>query len=178
MTATHGARRAGLRMNAIRWAIAALCLTLAAVHARADTVTGAGPSAAASRAQASDQAPDKVAHDFYAWYLGQLAKNQDPITLKAPPLQDYVSPALLADIDRQMNSADGMDADYFLKTQDYLDGWLAHVAVGPAKVAGRSATALVTLGAPTAAKDEIWRLRVTLALGVDGHWKIRSVAKV
>ncbi len=153
----------------------ALCLGLglAGLHARA-----AEPAATlASATSAAAQSPDQVAHDFYAWYLGQLARNQDPVTLKAPPLKDYVSDALLAEIDRQLKSADGMDADYFLKTQDYLDGWLSHVAVGPAKVTGPSATALVTLGAPGGAKDELWKLRVTLALGADRHWKIRSVSK-
>lgn len=167
-------------MRAVRWGaaiVAALGLTFAATHAWSDASTAIEP-VAANRVQAADQSPDKVAHDFYAWYLGQLAKNQDPISLKAPQLKDYVSPALLAEIDRKMKSADGMDADYFLKTQDYLDGWLANVAAAPAKVAGQSGTVLVTLGAPTAAKDELWKLRVTLALGADKHWKIRSVAKV
>ncbi len=166
-------------MNAIRWILplaVALSTALVALHARGDAGPAVAP-VAASGAQATDQSPDKVAHDFYAWYLGQLAKNQDPITVKAPQLKDYVSPALLAEIDKKMKSADGMDADYFLKTQDYLDGWLANVAVGPAKVAGASATALVTLGAPGGAKDEIWKLRVTLTSGADKHWKIRSVAK-
>lgn len=166
-------------MMAIRWVVAvvaALGMTLAATHAWSDAGAATEP-AAASRSQAADQSPDKAAHDFYAWYLGQLAKNADPISLKAPQLKDYVSAALLAEIDRKMKSADGMDADYFLKTQDYLDGWLANVAVAPAKVAGQSATVLVTLGAPGGAKDELWKLRVTLALGADKHWKIRSVAK-
>ena len=152
------------------WAMA-LAVALAGV-----APAQAGEPADAAVARAVEQSPDRVAHDFYAWYLAQLAKNQDPITVKAPQLRDYVSPALLAEIERRMHSADGLDADYFLKTQDYLDGWLEHVSVAPAKVAGQSATALVTLGPPTAAKDDIWRLRVTLARDAKG-WKIRSVAK-
>ena len=160
-------------MIVVRGVAFALCMGLGAMHARA-----AEPAAAvASAASVSAQSPDQVAHDFYAWYLGQLAKNQDPVTLKASSLKDYVSDALLAGIDRKLKSADGMDADYFLKTQDYLDGWLSNVAVAPAKIAGQSATALVTLGAPGGAKDELWTLRVTLALGADRHWKIRSVTK-
>ncbi len=165
-------------MTARRWVgagLVALGAALAAVVAQGE----ATPSVAAStvgHAVAAEQSPDKVAHDFYAWYLGQLAKNQDPLTLKAPQLRDWVDTALLAEIDRKMHGADGLDADYFLKTQDYLDGWLEHVAVAPAKVSGQTATAVVTLGAPTAARDEIWKLRVTLAS--DGRrWRIRSVAK-
>lgn len=166
-------------MSAVRWLfalVAALCVGLVATPARSDG-RSAAEAVSASRAPTAEQSPDQVAHDFYAWYLGQLAKDQDPITLKAPQLKDYVSPALLAEIDRKMKSADGMDADYFIKTQDYLDGWLANVAVAPAKVSGASATALVTLGAPGGARDDLWKLRVTLARGADRHWKIRSVAK-
>ena len=160
-------------MIVVRGVVIALCIGLVGLHARA-----AEPATAiASAASAAVRSPEQVVHDFYAWYLGQLAKDQDPLTLKSPQLADFVSAALLAEIDRKVKSADGLDADYFLKTQDYLDGWLANVAVGPAKVAGASATAMVTLGAPGGARDEIWKLRVTLTSGADKRWKIRSVAK-
>ena len=167
------------RLHPVRAAaLAALCAgALAAGCAKAESPAPAATAASAGAgAAAVDVAPDKVAHDFYAWYLGELAGDRDPITLKAPLLRQYVAPALLAEIDKKMHSADGMEADYFLKTQDYLEEWVGHVSVAGPKTSGASATTLVTLGPDAAGKGEVWKLRVTLAK--DGAaWKIRAVAK-
>jgi hypothetical protein len=100
-----------------------------------------------------EAAPDKGAHDFYAWYLGELAASRDPFTLEAPALRQYVCAALLAEIDKKMHSADGMEADCFLKTQDYLDEWIGHVGAAAPKLGGATVSTVVTLGPDASGRE-------------------------
>ena len=84
----------------------------------------------------------------------------------------YVTKALRASIARSMASPDGMDVDYFIKTQDYLDGWVGHVAATPAVMRGATARTTVTLGSGRKA----WKLGVSL-IREDGGWKISGVTR-
>src|SRR4051812_39857233 len=80
--------------------------------------------------------------EFYTWYLDELSHNREPMTKKPAEMKKYVSAAMLADIQRRMKSADGLDADPFLAAQDFPEDWKGNVAV-EAKAA---TSVLVTLG--------------------------------
>ncbi len=117
------------------------------------------------------KAPDAVARDFYTWYVGLMAHDKEP-TDEPQVYARYVSKSLRASIARQIASPDGMEADYFVKAQDYMDSWIGHVASTPAMVRGNTARTVVTLG--SGAKP--WRLSVQLAKE-DGGWKLASVSR-
>lgn len=123
---------------------------------------------------ASPEEPAAVARDFYAWYLSELKGNRDPLDDERPSLERYVAPSLVAEIVQMMESPDGMEEDYFIKAQDYLDGWLGHVTATRADLVGDNATTVVTLGK---ARSDLWRLRVMLIKNPQGEWRIRRVAK-
>lgn len=114
---------------------------------------------------------DIVARDFYRWYVGLMAHDKeagdDPRTYAR-----YVATPLRARIQRQIDSPDGMDVDYFIKTQDYLDDWIAHVSATPARTQGATAQTIVTLGAGR----EATRLAVSLTRE-GGQWKIAAVKR-
>jgi hypothetical protein len=118
--------------------------------------------------------PDVAAATFYEWYLNELAQNHDPLSGDKKCLVPYVSAPLLRQITRMMHSPDGMEADYFIQAQDYLDGWLHHVSTSDTKVQAGVATTVVTLGEKP---QEQYRLSVTLAKEA-GVWKIRRVKRL
>jgi len=107
---------------------------------------------------------------FYTWYLDELSHNREPMTKNPAELKKYVSARMMADIQRRMKSADGLDADPFLQAQDFPDDWKGNVAVGV-----KSATSVsVTLG-----KKEESRNRLIVGVVVEGGvWKITKVERV
>jgi hypothetical protein len=117
--------------------------------------------------------PDVVAKDFYRWYLGLLVENKDPMHDEVTAFSKYVSSALAKEIERKIHSADGMEADYFIQAQDYLDDWPTNVSVATPRIKGALAAVTVSLGA---AKPSSYRLTVTLVKEND-TWKIRRVAR-
>ena len=83
----------------------------------------------------------------------------------------YVSPSLLRELKRIMQSPNGMETDYFLQAQDYLEDWPTRISISDTKVQSGIATTVVTLGENPAAP---YRLTVTLQQEAGG-WKIRRV---
>lgn len=153
---------------------AASALAVALALAGAPGVRAAGPPApvAAARATPATTSPAETARSFYAWYLPRVAHDHDPIRDDRPALARWVSPALVAEIDRRMKSADGLESDPFLLAQDYLDSWLGAVSVGVARGSEARATVPVVLGA---GRPQAQRLEVTLLRGPQG-WRIRTVS--
>jgi hypothetical protein len=118
--------------------------------------------------------PDVAAATFYKWYLSELAQNHDPLSGDKKSLVPYVSASLLRQITRMMHSPDGMEADYFIQAQDYLDGWLQHVSTSDTRRQAGVATTIVTLGEKP---EDQHRLSVTL-LKEAGVWKIVRVKRL
>lgn len=121
--------------------------------------------------QVPNRSPNLVATEFYGWYLESLASDADPLTSKRAQLATYVSKALLADIDRQRRSPDGMPEDYFLKAQDYLDDWRSHRESSQPIRSRTSRVVIVTLGGAPQSKRS---LELTM-VSENAAWKIRKV---
>lgn len=115
--------------------------------------------------------PDATVSKFYNWYLHLLATDHDPLRDDRPKLSEYVSKALIQEITQRMNSADGLDADYFIQAQDYLDDWENNISVTKPEINGNTAVLVVTLGAT---EESRYRLRLTLKKE-SNIWKIRKV---
>ena len=108
---------------------------------------------------------------FYDWYLGALTANRDPLHDDPEGLSARVSAALIREIRKKLASPDGMEADYFIQAVDYVDDWVGHVAVEPARRDARSNVVVVVLGTRPITQQ---RLNVVLAKE-GGAWKIRQV---
>ncbi len=117
--------------------------------------------------------PAEIVREFYHWYLKALAQNKDPVSQDQPTLRRFLSAGLLAEIDRRMKSPDGMEADYFIQAQDYLDEWLEDIVAVPVDTSSRAATVDVSLGAKVGKR---YQLRVTLSKFADS-WKISRVER-
>jgi hypothetical protein len=82
-----------------------------------------------------------------------------------------VSATLIQEIDRQSKSPDGLEVDYFLQTQDYLDEWKGHISVLQTARKGTDATVVVTFGLKGATTYKLTaRLR-----NESSFWKITKV---
>ena len=90
--------------------------------------------------------PESVLNEFYTWYLQLLAKNKDPLTDEPIIFSKYVSAKLIHEIEKEINSPDGMEYDHFIQAQDYMDEWLTNISVTTQGVYKDKATATVTLG--------------------------------
>jgi len=119
----------------------------------------------------SGLAPEVVATRFYDGYLKALTLNRDPVQDDKKLIARYVTKALLADIDRSRRSPDGMEADYFIRAQDYMDEWLGHVTASTTNIKAGTAEVAVTLGDTPAS---IHRLKLGFTIE-NGSWKIRKV---
>jgi len=128
------------------------------------------PQAPTASAQAQ---PAPMVNDFYRWYLRALKRDHDPLSEDRVTLRKYVAPALIAKIARMMNSADGLESDYFLQAQDYLDEWVDDVTVSPRSSHQGSATLIVSLGSKHGTP---WTLEVEVTRIGQG-WKVSSVRK-
>lgn len=129
------------------------------------------PMGQASRAAETIRQPEVVVGEFYKWYLEELAANRNPLTDNRKSLSNYVATSLLQQIEHKMNSKDGMESDYFIQAQDYLDDWITSIAVATPTVNGGVAKTKVTLGATDQSRSE---LDVTLRREKLG-WKITQV---
>jgi ABC-type transporter MlaC component len=118
--------------------------------------------------------PEQATKAFYEWYLKELAADKDPISDELPALREHVSAQLIKQIERKRRSPDGMEVDYFLQAQDYLDDWLTRVVVKQSQTNRITAKVDTTLGEKP---DDIRRLRITL-VRESGAWKIRDVQAV
>lgn len=124
-----------------------------------------------STAIADDQSPKQVTQAFYGWYVKSLADDKVPVEGDTEKLKNYVAESLIKDIDKQAKSEDGLEEDYFIKSQDYDDTWLTNINVTEQSVKGAVAKEGVVLGTT---EDNAQRLTVVLGKGKDG-WRITSV---
>lgn len=153
-----------LRLPGAMSAVAGKVLLVLMMCASAMFATAAHGAAPPIRAEVSTQA-------FYQWYLSELSGDRDPFSDHPQQYGAHVSQALVKEISTAMNSAEGLDADYFLQAQDYLDDWLGSINTSVISHHPNSALVLVTLGRD---KETIRRLRITLIVE-NGAWKIRKV---
>ena len=116
-------------------------------------------------------APDVAVRNFYNWYLAQLVANKDPFRDDKAGLKRYVSERLLTEIQRKIDSPDGLDDDYFIQTQDYMDDWVNHITAVPTRTLARLSVVSLVLGADS---TQPWHLTVTMQLQADG-WKVYKV---
>ena len=157
----------GPRSLLIAFGMASLiCVGAPGAHAQSPADT---PSAVA--ASSSQNTPESSLVAFYRWYLQALAGNRDPIHDDRAHLATFVSVALLKEIDRRINSPDGLDADYFTRAQDYFDDWASNVDISNVLIRGKNASAMVVLGAT---KESRQRLAVGL-IREGNAWMISSV---
>lgn len=125
-------------------------------------------------AEAAPKIPaDVTATTFYQWYLNEIANDREPISDRPPYYDRHVAKALSGDLTKAMTSEDGIDEDYFLKAQDYLDKWVSTVNAAIVGTHSDSAEVLVTLGK---SKASLQRLRVSMVVE-NGAWKIRKVRR-
>lgn len=115
--------------------------------------------------------PKPVAEAFYNWYLQSFSDEKDPLSDDLPQMRQYVSDSLIDRIKKQMESPDGLEEDYFIKAQDYMDEWLTQIKVSEPQLQGSSARESVTLG-NTPDTTQIVDL---LLIKDKGCWKINEV---
>ncbi len=116
----------------------------------------------------------QTTQSFYAWYLKRLNDDKVPLDDNPQQMQQYVSENLIKSIDKQAKSEDGLDEDYFIKSQDIDDSWLTHIQVTETAVKGATAQENVVLGTT---QDNSQVLNVTLGKDKD-VWKITAVEVV
>jgi ABC-type transporter MlaC component len=129
---------------------------------------------AQSQGQSAENSPQAVVTEFYARYLKELADNKDPLKDDRSFISAHVSSALVKEIEKKIHSPDGMEADYFIQAQDYLDEWLNNISAESPRTSGTNITITVKLGAE---KAKPYRLAVTL-VNEQGSWKIRKVQRL
>src|SRR5215510_10050422 len=100
----------------------------------------------------SKAGPQATLAEFYHWYLEALAKDRNPLGDDRAKMEQYVSKTLLQQIERHINSPEGLGEDYFTKAQDYLEDWQTNIVVSDVRIEGKAASAIVTLGATKKSK--------------------------
>jgi hypothetical protein len=128
----------------------------------------------ASQAAASSLSADQATSVFYKWYLHSLAAGREPLSDDRRTLFKYVARALVGDIEKSMHSDEGLDEDYFIKAQDYLDEWESTIVVDKPAVSGSTAVVALQLGR---SRDNLRRFSIAL-IKEAGAWKIRRVQLV
>lgn len=117
--------------------------------------------------------PEAQIANFYQWYLPATSKNGDPLRTNREKMSQFVSKALLAEIDKLI-ADDDLDTDYFTQAQDYLEDWQQNITVTNVHTKANRATATLTLGATKKTKRQ---LLISLLKEGD-HWKIRRVKRM
>ena len=146
--------------------VLSLCLFLVSVFGAA----AQGPLAEPATNLQND--PRATLTDFYGWYLAAMAKDRVPMRDDRGTMESFVTAPLLQDIERRSKGVGGLDEDYFTHAQDYFDDWIANIAVSELRMAGTTASAIVTLGA-----SQESRHRLAVQLVKEGsRWKIWRVA--
>jgi hypothetical protein len=128
---------------------------------------------ACPNAEQSGLSPQAQITSFYEWYLPATSKNGDPLRTDREKFSQFVSKALLAEIDKLI-ADDDLDADYFTQAQDYHEDWQKNIAVTKVHAKVNRATATLTLGATKKTKQ---RLLISLLKEGD-NWKIRHVKRI
>ncbi|MGC8494804.1 MAG: DUF3828 domain-containing protein [Syntrophobacteraceae bacterium] len=157
-----------LNLGIILIAIDCLCISLPVLHS-----TQSYAASLNANYPTSYDKPKEMLINFYHWYLNEFVTNRDPLHDNRATMEIYVTDTLLKEIDRRYNSPDGLEEDYFIKAQDYLNDWLNNVVVTIRHIKGSVAYATVTLGTTEKSKH-----RLTVELIKKGNfWKIRKVAR-
>lgn len=128
------------------------------------------PGVNAATADAT-KTPEAVATEFYSWYLKTIVDHRDPMTDYPNELAAFVSKPLIAEVRSAMGKEGGLEADYFIQAQDYLDDWPTNVRATRSKIQGNTAKLELMLGA---SRETQQRLAVTMARE-KRNWKIRNV---
>jgi len=115
--------------------------------------------------------PKPMTEAFYSWYLQKFSEEKDPLTDDPTQMKQYVSDELIGKIKKQMDSPDGLEEDYFLKTQDYMDEWLTQIKVSEPQLKGATAREQVTLGNT----PDTTQIVDVLLVKDKGCWKINDV---
>jgi hypothetical protein len=119
----------------------------------------------------AERPPQVVATEFYAWYLKTIESQQDPMTDRPDQMSEYVAKPLLTQLRRMMAQEGGLEADYFIHAQDYLDDWSTTISATNSTIRGNSATLELTLGASPKTRQH---LALTMTRE-QRRWKIRKV---
>ena len=121
----------------------------------------------AVNAQTGAGSPGAVIRNFYKWYIEAVDDGLDPFKQGKATLKKYVTARLIAQITRM--EAKGLDADYFMQTQEWDRAWADNIDVPKLTGTRSTGTAIVTFG-----NDNYPRVAVTLVKAA-GIWKIDRV---
>ena len=108
---------------------------------------------------------------FYAWYVGQLNANRNPLENRAK-MAEFTSKRL----HKWLQSADYQDygADYLIQAQDFDADW-TRATVRAVTVSGDKARVAATLGTPKrSGSNGEWKLNLQMTRE-NGVWKIDKV---
>ncbi|MBD1551898.1 DUF3828 domain-containing protein [Pseudomonas typographi] len=119
----------------------------------------------------ADTTAKQTTEAFYTWYLQSFSQDKVPLNDDLQQMKAYVADSLLDGLRKQMASDEGLEEDYFIKSQDYDDSWLTHINVTERTAKGTSAIEDVVLGTT---QDNSVALNVTLNKVKDG-WRIVKV---
>lgn len=153
-----------IRITFARFVAISLVFLLSCLHA---------PLVSAAIADARNS-PEGVATEFYSWYVKTIADHQDPMSDYPDKLTVFVSKPLIAEVRSAMAAEGGLEADYFIQAQDYLDDWPTNVRASKSRIRGNTAKLELTLGASPETRQ-----RMALTLTREKRiWKIRNVRLV
>lgn len=77
-----------------------------------------------------ESSPQKFTESFYKWYLTNI-NDENSVNYDNIKITQSTTAALQNDINIKIESPDGLESDYFLKTQDYEDDWAKFVKSEP-----------------------------------------------
>lgn len=116
-----------------------------------------------------ESSPQKFTESFYKWYLTNI-NDENSVNYDNIKITQSTTAALQNDINIKIESPDGLESDYFLKTQDYEDDWAKFVKSEPVIENENAAEERIILGNG----PNIQELRVRL-LKEGKCWKIDHV---
>lgn len=119
-----------------------------------------------------ETSPSRTTRDFYAWYLTELFDHRNPMT--DPSIRRYITEELVSSLNSRAPQAEPLNADYFLRVQDWPDDWRSHIEPVIVAHSSDSATVRLTLGDAASLRNTVV---VRLRRGDDG-WRIYSVGPV
>ena len=125
-------------------------------------------------AGAQARRPDKVAKEFYRWYLAELNLDRHPISQDKTRMREYLSVRLNRWINSPAYSEYG--ADYFIDGQDWERTWVDGVSAKPSVIKGAVATVRIQLDPAKGVFSGFGRRTLPIKLVKEGgSWKIDLV---
>lgn len=134
-------------------------------------VAAAWPGAAAAQTgQAAAASPEDVARGFYAFYLGELNRdNWSPLKKRREALK-YLTPEYHRRLPRLIEQ---QMVDLVICAQDWDQNWARTFTVSPARVRASTATTTVTLPPFGGGAGDSIKIKLTLVKRA-GHWLINN----